>query len=216
LLLNKQHGQGDPLSCVANTFAILRFMLNSDTSDANQYTTPVILRILIAFGKLFREPQFVRWVNYYLIAYPWLPHSLIMEIHSALRPIFQLLSYQGYRKAVSDNRPIDTKVFRDPWDSSMATINRLRGNIFANKLADYSFRPTSYGSTVSSPKKPEVGTDPVSTTNQNSDTKQEGTGHQQTTISGRYAQRDFNYRSRAIYSRRQCPTTLQNNSVKTP
>jgi hypothetical protein len=148
LLLNKQHGQGDPLSCVANTFAILRFMLNSDTSDANQYTTPVILRILIAFGKLFREPQFVRWVNYYLAAYPWLPHSLIMEIHSALRPIFQLLSYQGYRKAVSDNRPIDTKVFQDPWDSAMATINRLRGNIFANKLADYSFRPTSYGSTV--------------------------------------------------------------------
>ena len=124
LLLNKQHGQGDPLSCVANTFAILRFMLNSDTSDANQYTTPVILRILIAFGKLFREPQFVRWVNYYLPAYAWLPHCLIMELHSSLRPIFQLLSYQGYRKAVAESRPIDAKVFLDPWDSAMATINR--------------------------------------------------------------------------------------------
>jgi hypothetical protein len=148
LLLNKQHGQGDPLSCVANTFSVLRFMLDSDSPDTQQNTTPVIIRILLAFGKLFREPQFVRWMNFYITAYPWLPHSLIMEIHCSLRPIFQLLSFQGYRRAVQDNRPIDTKVFQDPWDSASATINRLRGSIFANKLGDYSFKPTSYGSAV--------------------------------------------------------------------
>jgi Zinc finger C-x8-C-x5-C-x3-H type (and similar) len=148
LLVNKQHEQPDPLSCIANTYSVLRFMVDPSTSDSCQHTTPVIIRILLAFGNLFREPQFVRWVNYYLIAYPWLPHSLIMELHSALRPIFQLLSYQGYRRAIAENNPIDVKVFQDPWDSASATINQLRGCIFSNKLNHYSFRPTSYGSSV--------------------------------------------------------------------
>jgi hypothetical protein len=155
LLVNRQHDQGDPLSCIANTFAVIRFMLSQEASDSCQHTTPIILRILMAFGNLFREPQFVRWVNYYLPAYAWLPHCLIMELHSSLRPIFQLLSYQGYRKAVAESRPIDAKVFLDPWDSAMATINRLRGNIFSNKLGDFALRPTSYGSYICPlPKRP--------------------------------------------------------------
>jgi hypothetical protein len=137
--------RASPILC----FAVIRFMLSQDASDACQHTTPIILRILMAFGNLFREPQFVRSVNYYLPAsYAWLPHCLIMELHSSLRPIFQLLSYQGYRKAVAESRPIDAKVFLDPWDSAMATINRLRGNTFSNKLCDFALRPKSYGSYI--------------------------------------------------------------------
>jgi hypothetical protein len=175
LLVNKQHEQADPLSCVANTFSIFRFMVTQQDSDSCP-TTPVIIRILIAFGNLFREPQFVRWVNFYLPAYPWLPHCLIMEIHSSLRPILQLLSYQGYRKAVADNNPIDPKVFQDPWDSASATINRLRGCIFANKLGEYNLRPTSYGSTVCPlPKKVRNDPAPPTTTTKHPPTKRVGT-----------------------------------------
>ena len=129
----------DVLIMLANLHGLADFIV-----EPTPATKPIFVQILEAFATLLKTPDARTWFSYHS-TYPHLAHSLILSISTTLRPLFQLMTEQDYRRAVVTNAPINPKVFTTPLAVAHQHVSDITGMILSMSITSFQFTPPTFG-----------------------------------------------------------------------
>ena len=137
----RQTTVNDIQSLIANLVTVFYFLTDINSKD----NIPDIIKILESMADMLNNTRFNLYIDYYQKTYPWIPHTILINIHEIVKSFVKIGNDVNLQRNVEYNEKVPAQTYQACWDifyNLQRDINDTMGPVRFLKL--FRIPPSSY------------------------------------------------------------------------